>query len=152
MLAFCLFSSVVAETENVSQCQGAGCQHGCKPGISGPLCFCRDGRQPNGTDCIGVSRSYLFLHLSPSFLRQSLEEDWLSSFSKRILRVACCPPLLPLRLIRLLFWLQLIIVQWPFLKLFLPPPLLFPFDDYTSRCRKDVQTRISLCQHPSCSG
>lgn len=42
--------------ENVSQCQGAGCQHGCKPSITGPLCFCKEGTQPNGTDCIGRYR------------------------------------------------------------------------------------------------
>ncbi len=39
--------------ENVSQCQGAGCQHGCKPSADGPICFCKEGSQPNGTDCIG---------------------------------------------------------------------------------------------------
>ena len=39
--------------ENVSQCQGAGCQHGCKPSADGPLCFCKEGSQPNGTDCVG---------------------------------------------------------------------------------------------------
>ncbi|KAI9558491.1 hypothetical protein GHT06_015278 [Daphnia sinensis] len=38
--------------KNVSQCQGAGCQHGCKPTADGPLCFCKEGSQPNGTDCV----------------------------------------------------------------------------------------------------
>ena len=54
---------------DVSVCETAGCQHGCKPAATGPLCFCRDGRQPNGTDCIGIyTRNY---YHTRSFLLRS---------------------------------------------------------------------------------
>ncbi|KAJ4429179.1 hypothetical protein ANN_26182 [Periplaneta americana] len=37
---------------NVTLCESMQCAHGCRPSLSGPLCFCPEGQQPNKSLCV----------------------------------------------------------------------------------------------------
>ncbi|XP_046386652.1 prolow-density lipoprotein receptor-related protein 1 isoform X2 [Ischnura elegans] len=44
---------------NESICSNTNCSYGCKPSPKGPLCYCPEGRQPNGTKCIDFDECQL---------------------------------------------------------------------------------------------
>ncbi|KAG8200378.1 hypothetical protein JTE90_028559 [Oedothorax gibbosus] len=37
---------------NKSMCSGTNCTYGCKPSPKGPTCFCGEGKEPSGNECI----------------------------------------------------------------------------------------------------
>ncbi|XP_035227303.1 prolow-density lipoprotein receptor-related protein 1-like isoform X2 [Stegodyphus dumicola] len=39
---------------NKTICATLNCTYGCKPSPKGPLCFCREGKEPNGNECINA--------------------------------------------------------------------------------------------------
>ncbi|GFY45676.1 low-density lipoprotein receptor-related protein 1 [Trichonephila inaurata madagascariensis] len=39
---------------NKSMCSGNNCTYGCKPSPKGPTCFCGEGKEPNGNECVSI--------------------------------------------------------------------------------------------------
>ena len=35
-----------------TMCASLSCTYGCKPSPKGPLCYCGEGKEPNGNECI----------------------------------------------------------------------------------------------------
>ncbi|KAG8233901.1 hypothetical protein J437_LFUL005229, partial [Ladona fulva] len=44
---------------NATLCAETKCSHGCRPSPKGPLCYCPEGRQPNGTQCVDFDECQL---------------------------------------------------------------------------------------------
>lgn len=42
-------------------CAVLTCTYGCKPSPKGALCFCGEGKEPNGTECISKSAVFYFI-------------------------------------------------------------------------------------------
>ena len=40
-------------TENVTACKEMSCDYGCKPVLKGAECYCENGKEYNGTACVG---------------------------------------------------------------------------------------------------
>ncbi|KAJ9584470.1 hypothetical protein L9F63_021195, partial [Diploptera punctata] len=44
---------------NSTQCESTQCEHGCRPSLQGPLCFCPEGQQPNKAHCVDLNECLL---------------------------------------------------------------------------------------------